>query len=352
MYLSRVTRQVPTERGNTISSPNDIIGGVKESSAGRYLVTGAFGCIGAWIVHLLVARGSEVVTLDGSSDARRLRLLMPDDQLAQVMQIRGDIRELHSLQHVIDGHGITNVIHLAALQVPFCREDPPLGAQVNVVGTVNLFEAVRRSAGQVANVVYASSIAAHAPEGSADAGDDGLPTTLYGVYKRANEGTAHVYWADHGIASMGLRPHTVFGPGRDQGLTSAPTFAALAAATRQSYRIPYGGRHQLQYARDVAGTFIQATDAGFSGALVHDLGGDVTGVDEVIAAIERVVPESEGTLSYDMDKRLPFPSGTHDGGLDAVIGPRPRTPLDRAVAETVEQFRRAVESGLLPPKLG
>ena len=66
----------------------------------------------------------------------------------------------------------------------------------------------------------------------------GQPGTLYGVYKRANEGTAHVYWADHGVASVGLRPHTVFGPGRDQGLTSAPTTAMLAAACGRPYRDP------------------------------------------------------------------------------------------------------------------
>jgi UDP-glucuronate 4-epimerase len=302
-------------------------------------------------VHLLVARGSDVVTFDAGTDPRRMRLLMSDEQLEAVPQIRGDISDLGTVQRVIDEHAITNVIHLAALQVPFCREDPPLGARVNVVGTVNLFEAVHRRADQIGNIVYASSIAAHAPEESGDAPGGDLPTTLYGVYKRANEGTAHVYWEDHGLASIGLRPHTVFGPGRDQGLTSAPTYAALAAATGQSYRIPYGGRHQLQYAPDVAGTFIQASDADFAGSPVHDLGGQVTGIEEVIAAIERAVPESEGTLTYDAETRLPFPSGTDDAGLDAVIGPRTETSLDDAVAETVQRFREALDSGSLPTKL-
>ncbi len=293
-----------------------------------------------------------MVTFDASDDSRRLRLLMSDAELEQVVQIRGDIRELDTVQWLLDEHAITNVIHLAALQVPFCRADPPLGAQVNVVGTVNLFEAVQRRADRIANIVYASSIAAHAPEGpDGDLSAAGLPTTLYGVYKRANEGTAHVYFNDHGLPSIGLRPHTVFGPGRDQGLTSAPTYAALAAATGQSYRVPYGGRHQLQYAPDVAGAFIQASDADLSGAPVHDLGGEVTGIDDVLAAIERVVPESSGTLTYDADTRLPFPSGTDDGGLDAVIGPRSVTSLDDAVAQTIERFRAAVAGGALSTEL-
>ena len=34
------------------------------------------------------------------------------------------------------------VVHLAALQVPFVRANPPLGMHVNVAGTVNVFDAV------------------------------------------------------------------------------------------------------------------------------------------------------------------------------------------------------------------
>jgi UDP-glucuronate 4-epimerase len=332
---------------------------VTESSRARYLVTGAYGCIGAWTVQQLVADGREVVTFDAGTDARRLRLLMDDEQVGSVAQVRGDISHLEAVERVIEEYAVTNVIHLAALQVPFCRQDPPLGARVNVLGTVNLFEAARRRAGQIRTIVYASSIAAHPPEhsddrtlGDGDGDGDGLPTTLYGVYKRANEGTAHVYWVDHGLASIGLRPHTVFGVGRDQGLTSAPTFAALAAATGQAYHIPYGGRHQLQYASDVAAAFIRASEADFAGAAVYDLGGEVTSIGDVIAAIERAVPESRGALTYDPDVRLPFPSGSYDLGLEAVIGPQPQTPLDVAVQETVQRFRAAIQRGSLSTKLG
>src|SRR5262249_11824732 len=149
---------------------------------------------------------------------------------------------LGQLESALDEHEITNVVHLAALQVPFCRADPPLGARVNVLGTVNVFEAVRRRLVPMAPLVYASSVAAFDPP------DDGVapsmrghPGTLYGVFKRANEATASVYALEHGVASVGLRPHTVYGVGRDQGLTSAPTAAMLAAAAGLPYAIPYGG---------------------------------------------------------------------------------------------------------------
>ena len=55
--------------------------------------------------------------------------------------------DLNALERALDEHAITHVIHLAALQVPFVRADPPLGARVDVLGTVNVFEAVRRRSG-------------------------------------------------------------------------------------------------------------------------------------------------------------------------------------------------------------
>jgi len=226
----------------------------------RFLVTGSNGCIGAWTVAQLVGEGTSVVALDASDDDHRLRLVLDERGLGLLTRVRADITDLDALERTLDEHAITHVVHLAALQVPFCRADPPLGARVNVVGTVNVFEAVARRAERMGPVVYASSVAAY------DALDDahaapamrGVPSTLYGVYKRANEGTATVYAQERDTPSVGLRPHTVYGPGRDQGLTSAPTSAMLAAAAGRPYRLPFGGAYQLQYAPDVAGAFVAA----------------------------------------------------------------------------------------------
>ena len=232
-------------------------------SGERFLVTGAHGCIGTWVVRELVREGVAVTALDIGDEPQRWRLVMSDDEIADVRRVHADITDLDQVERVLDADGITHVVHLAALQVPFCRADPPLGARVNVLGTVNVFEAVKARADRIRSIVYASSIAAYdAIEGGGGAAEmAGLPGTLYGVYKRANEGTAHVYWADHRVASVGLRPHTVFGPGRDQGLTSSPTTAMLAAAAGRPYRIPFGGRSQFQYAPDVARAFVAAARA-------------------------------------------------------------------------------------------
>ena len=100
--------------------------------------------------------------------------------------------------------------------------------------------------------MYASSIAALAVGGAEH------PSTLYGIFKRANEGTAERYFLDYEVSSIGLRPHTVYGPGRDQGLTSAPTAAMVAAVEGRKFHIPYGGAAQFQYTADAGEAFVRA----------------------------------------------------------------------------------------------
>src|SRR5437868_2948664 len=109
----------------------------------RVLLTGGYGCIGSWIVRNLLDRGDHVWVFDLRADTRRLRLLIPEDRLAAVPFVEGDVTDLHALRRAVDLNGITHVIHLAGLQVPSCRADPMRGATVNVVGTLAVFEAVR-----------------------------------------------------------------------------------------------------------------------------------------------------------------------------------------------------------------
>src|ERR1700674_5283622 len=85
---------------------------VPELTTPRFLVTGAHGCIGAWVVHELLAAGHHVTTFDLSRDPRRLRLLLDEATLATVPHVAGDITDLAQLEQVLDEHAITNVIHL------------------------------------------------------------------------------------------------------------------------------------------------------------------------------------------------------------------------------------------------
>jgi nucleoside-diphosphate-sugar epimerase len=203
--------------------------------------------------------------------------------------------------------------------------------------------------------VYASSAAVYGvseeyPEGPVGHEAAQRPRTHYGVYKRANEGTALVYWLDDGISSIGLRPYVVYGPGRDQGLTSSPTTAMLAAALDVPYEIPFGGRFDLQFADDVARAFIRAARAPFEGAEVFNLHGSVAHVRDVLSEIEEAVPEMRGKLSY-KEAPLSFPEEMDDTPLIDALGPLPRTSLKDGVAATLATFREAIADGRLEARL-
>ena len=290
-----------------------------------------------WATRSLLERAHSVVALDVGGDGHRLPLALDEGQQAAVVHVQGDITDLAALERVLAEHAITKVVPLAALQVPFVRADPALGARVNVLGTINVLEAVRRREG-IGAVVYASSIAAYGAGGSLAAGDQ--PGTLYGVQKRDNEGTALRYFEDYGVSSIGLRPHVVYGPGRDQGLTSAPTVAMVAAAAEREYRIPFGGSAQLQYTPDIGAAFARTAELDYDGASVHDVGGPVVAMAELAELI------GGGFVSVAEDP-LPFPSGVDGSSFAALVGEGVFRPVADGVADAMERFRAALAEGLV-----
>jgi UDP-glucuronate 4-epimerase len=315
----------------------------------HFLVTGALGCIGAWVVRNLVRENVAVTAFDLSRDKHRLALIMRPAEVKQMSFIQGDITEPEVVTQAVQESGATHIIHLAALQVPFCIANPALGAAVNVVGTVNIFEAAKQAG--IAQVTYASSVAVYGQKerypGRLLTHDAPLyPLNLYGVYKQANEGTARIYWQDEGIASIGLRPYTVYGPARDQGMTSTPTKAMLAAARGQRYHISFGGRNGFQFVDDVAKIFIQAARKLFQGADVLNLQGSVAHMTELVAAIEAAEPTARGQITFDPAALL-IPEGQEDDQLRELLGEVPYTPLSQGVAQTIDHFKAAIADGRL-----
>jgi nucleoside-diphosphate-sugar epimerase len=318
----------------------------------RFLVTGATGCIGAWTVRNLIRDHVYVGVLVRGDDRHRLRLIMGEDEISRVRFIKGDITDLEVIRSAVAEHGITHIVHLAAMQLPFCKADPPLGAAVNVQGSVNIFEAAK-SCG-IRHVVYASSTAVYGPRDRYPGGplmhDAPLdPRSHYGVYKQANEATARVYWRDDGISSVGIRPYVVYGPGRDQGMTSTPTKAMLAAAAGNAYHITYGGRFGFQYADDTARAFIGAARAKIEGAEVFNLGGQTVGIEDVVREIEAVAPALRGKITHETNP-LPFPEEIDNAPLVALLGGLAITPLPDGVRQTIEIFTKALSDGRVVPE--
>jgi nucleoside-diphosphate-sugar epimerase len=317
----------------------------------RVLVTGGYGCIGSWIARNLLDRGDQVWVFDLREDTRRLSLIVSADRLAEVKFVRGDVTDLHALRRAVDGFDITHVIHLAGLQVPVCRADPMLGAKVNVLGTLAVFEAVRLARPQVERLVYASSSAVFGPPERYDASpltDDValVPSTHYGAFKCCNEANARIYYQDFGLSSVGLRPWTVYGVGRDFGMTSEPTKAIKSVALGRNYAISYGGKQDLQFADDVARAFIRALEAPYHGAKSYNLRGAVTDLAAFHKELCVVAPEAAKLVTYG-ERQLSIAYDLDDTAFQRDLGPLRSTPLGDGIRQTFERFCRLRDEGRL-----
>lgn len=313
----------------------------------NYLVTGSMGCIGAWVLMHLIQAGKSVISFDLSQNHSRLDLLLSPDEQAAITFVQGDLSDYSQVEGVLSAHEISHVIHLGALQMPFCRADPVKGALVNVVGTVNLFQAALKLG--LKHIAYASSIAVYGPPErypagliQPDAAQD--PHSLYGVYKQANEGTARVYWEENGLSSTALRPYTVYGVGRDQGLTSAPTKAMLAAAAGQAFHIGFGSTMQLQWVSDVAHYFIAAAETPLEGAFAFNLGSSPVSIEQVVSLIQTCKPNAEITFE---DHALPFPLGFDDAAFKAHFSAVQETSLEDGICATIQAFEERLADGRL-----
>jgi nucleoside-diphosphate-sugar epimerase len=276
---------------------------------------------------------------------------MGEDALKGVTFVEGDITDQARFEQTVVENGITHIVHLAALQVPFVRADPVQGMRVNVVGSTIVFETAKRHAEQVKGLVYASSIGVYGPAKLYPPGPIAhdaplLPATLYGVSKMTDEWMAKVYWQDYQLRSVGIRPAFVYGPARDQGVTSTPTKAMLAAVVGRPYHITLGGNGLFQHADDVAKALIMAARARLAGAPCHNLGGTKASMAEVVAAIEAAAPEATGTITYEPNPH-PFAEDADGRPLEEAIGPVGWRPFAEGVRGTIADFRAAVAAGTL-----
>lgn len=294
----------------------------------RVLVTGGSGFLGAWIIKRLTAKGHAVRIFDMSDNQRLVAAIAGADVAAAAEWVKGDI--VAGVEVLAAAKGCDAIVHLAGVLTPFCAQNPVRGAEINLIGTLNVFEAAR--ARGIARVVYTSSAGVYGP----DDGKFPYPHTHYGAFKLACEGCARAYWADHRISSIGFRPYIVYGPGRESGLTAGPSLAARAAARGEAYVMTYRGTAGLVYVDDVAAAYEAATYREPDGAHVFNMVGEVASNEDVVAAIRTVVPGARITI----DGPLPAFAPDVDPGdtYDALPG-LPRTSLAEGMARTIAFYR-------------
>lgn len=180
----------------------------------RYLVTGGCGFIGSHLVDALLARGHAVRVLDDLSTGSLSNL----SDAAEF--VRGDILDATLVDECLAD--IDGCYHLAAIaSVRGSEKTPPRAHQVNLTGSITLFDAVARhpDAGNTLPVVFASSAAVYgdAEEVPSLEGGRTKPISDYGADKLAVELYARDRWQRSGVPSIGLRLFNVYGPRQDPG---------------------------------------------------------------------------------------------------------------------------------------
>lgn len=294
----------------------------------RVLISGGGGFLGVWVTRWLLERGHGVRILDRRIDPGLVGRIV--DDAGRVEWREGDIAEGEAVAEAMAG--CDGVVHLAALLAPACHDDPVLGARVNLIGTLNVFEAARRHG--LRRVAYASSAGVFGP-------DDGViprPTTHYGAFKLACEGCARAYHRSDGISSIGFRPLVIYGPGRERGLSAGPTLACRAAALGHAYVVPFTGSADFIYVEDVAAALGSAAVGDYAGAHAVNLSGEVATVEAFIDGIRRHEP---GADLASRGEPLPIHAALGPGDTASLLGDLPRTSLSAGIARTLEHYRRA-----------
>jgi len=184
----------------------------------KVLLTGVAGFVGFFCAQRLLERGDEVLGLDNLNDyydpALKLARLAQLEGRAGFRFVRADLADAAALERVFAEGRPDAVLHLAAQAgVRYSLENPRAYVDSNLVGFVNLLEAVRRQ--PLRHLVFASSSSVYGantkvPFAIGDSTDH--PVSLYAATKKANEALAHSYSHLFGIPTTGLRFFTVYGP--------------------------------------------------------------------------------------------------------------------------------------------
>ena len=288
----------------------------------KILITGGSGFIGAWLIKRLADNGVSLRVFDLSEDRSTV------ESIAGVVPglewIQGDIRDAGAVEAALAG--CDGVVHLAGLLTTQCANDPVLGAQVNLIGTLNVFNAVKKQG--LGQVIYASSAGVFGPNDPVNP----FPVNHYGAFKLATEGSARAYWRDAGIASIGLRPFVVYGPGREVGVSAGPSLACRAIARGQDYDIPFSGSTGLVHVDDVVDVIVRALGMRLEGAQVFNLTGEVI---EIAALADLFNSQWPAVRIGVTGGSLNIVSGVSEADLDIAIPARRKTPLLEGLQSTV-----------------
>ena len=250
----------------------------------KVIIFGGCGFLGSWIVRAFLKKGYSVSIFDLKIRKELVSLVVGED-INKIKFINGDITNYNQVQDATNN--MDHVINLAGLMTPDCSSNPILGAKVNLLGSINVFEALKKN--NIKFLVYASSAGVFGQKDHYHP----FPETHYGAYKLAVEGVARAYFNEAGISSVGIRPYVIYGPGREVGGTAGVTLACKAAKQGDSYTVNFLGKAGFVFVEDVVDLVEMSIVQMPSGALTFNINGITADVSDFINLIKKNIPQSD-----------------------------------------------------------
>lgn len=319
----------------------------------KFLVTGATGFIGWRVVTNLLARGIPVVALDFPADpavAEKLRARAAATGTPLTF-VTANVGEFHEVMGVLHAHrDVTHVIHLAYLMSAECEANPHLATRVNVLGMVNLFEAVLQRG--LKRLIFTSSETYYGAKqeffGDRDVTEeDFAPPSqhhfTYGAMKVLNEFMAQKYVQKHGISLACVRPPVVFGHGRKRGSVLWAEDFATKPARGEPVVLPFPAatRDVWIYVDDTAEQLVRLALAEKLSHFAYNNGGESVTAAELVALVRRWLPRAE--IAFDESKPgTPLIDRMDGSRLRREIGFTPR-PLADGVRAHINEARVAAD---------
>jgi len=303
-------------------------------------VTGVAGFIGSSLAQRLIEEGYEVRGIDNL--AYGLRENIP----SEVEFFEADVRD-HNIGSLFQT--VEFVFHLAAKNcISDCQQEPLETTEINVLGTVNVFEAARKAG--VKKIIYAESSALY--EGSSTfptPESDVKPQSVYAASKAAAMHFAEAYRHYFELNTVALRYFCVYGPRQDYRRTVPPVMSAFIIKLLKGERpIIYGSGKKSRdfvYIDDVNDFHIFCMRDGRVDCRVFNLGsGESHSVLEIYNLIEGLLQTGIRPL---FREELPGEAETTLASIDAArrLGWRPRTDLMTGLQRALDYIRQEISSG-------
>ena len=252
------------------------------------LIFGGCGFLGSWITKALLKKNLKITIFDLRIKTDLLKNLIGND-LNKINFIEGDISDYEQVLKATED--MNYILNLAGLMTPDCSSNPSLGAEVNVKGSINVFEAIKKN--NIKFLIYTSSGGVYGNEDKYNP----FPETHYGAFKLAVEGIARAYFNESLISSVGLRPFVIYGPGREIGGTAGVTLACKAAKQNFEYTVGFSGKVGFVYVEDVTNLVERLIDKAPVGAITMNINGITTSVENFVSIIKKNIPDANVKFS-------------------------------------------------------